>query len=200
MEIKKAVFQGSFPDVTRLPAHQLPEFAFIGRSNVGKSSLINMLCANDKLAHTSATPGKTQLINRFLVDDRYMIVDLPGYGFARLSKKHRTSLEQMVFGYVRQAPRLTLLFVLLDCRHPLQQIDFEFLLRLGNWEVPFALILTKCDKISATAVERQKKAFATALEAYWEEVPPMIATSAQTGSGRTELIQYIGSILTSLKE
>ncbi len=195
MKLQQAVFVSSAPGVDKMPVHNLPEFAFIGRSNVGKSSLINMLCQNFKLAHTSATPGKTQLINHFCVDNRWMIVDLPGYGFAKVPKTVRAGLEKMITGYICKAPQLVLLFVLIDCRHPLQKIDLDFLLKLGQWGIPFSLIFTKTDKISATALSLQKQAFTEALAAYWEEVPPIFATSSQTGAGREEVLDYVGSIL-----
>lgn len=195
MKLQQAVFVSSAPSVDKMPVHNLPEFAFIGRSNVGKSSLINMLCHDSKLAHTSSTPGKTQLINHFRVDDKWMIVDLPGYGFAKVPKAIRTGIEKMITDYICNAPQLTLLFVLIDCRHPLQKIDLDFLMQLGHWEIPFAIIFTKTDKISPTALELQKKNFAHALENYWEELPPILATSSQTGNGRDTVLDYIGSIL-----
>lgn len=195
MEVSQAIFMGSSPDASQLTLHHKPEFAFIGRSNVGKSSLINLLCKQSKLAHTSATPGKTQLINRFLVDDRWVITDLPGYGFAKVSKKHRETLERMITGYIQKAPEMTLLFVLVDCRHALLKIDLDFLIRLGEWGIPFALIFTKTDKLSATALRNRLDAFAKDLSDYWEELPPFFAVSSQNGNGRKEVLDYIGSIL-----
>lgn len=172
MEIKEASFLSATIKVDEIPAPGLEEFAFIGRSNVGKSSLINMLCNRRKLAHTSSTPGKTQCINRFLIDKSWIITDLPGYGFAKVSKTKRAALEAMIQGYIRRAPNMTLLFVLLDSRHPLQQIDLDFLLKLGNWQIPIALVLTKSDKLSKTALEKQAATMRKSLSHYWEPLPP----------------------------
>lgn len=194
MEIKEASFLSATIKVDEIPAPGLEEFAFIGRSNVGKSSLINMLCNRRKLAHTSSTPGKTQCINRFLIDKSWIITDLPGYGFAKVSKTKRAALEAMIQGYIRRAPNMTLLFVLLDSRHPLQQIDLDFLLKLGNWQIPIALVLTKSDKLSKTALEKQAATMRESLSHYWEPLPPFFIVSSLTGEGRKELLDYIGSI------
>ncbi|MBP6867916.1 MAG: YihA family ribosome biogenesis GTP-binding protein [Bacteroidales bacterium] len=194
MEIKEASFLSATIKVDEIPAPGLEEFAFIGRSNVGKSSLINMLCNRRKLAHTSSTPGKTQCINRFLIDKSWIITDLPGYGFAKVSKTKRAALEAMIQGYIRRAPNMTLLFVLLDSRHPLQQIDLDFLLKLGNWQIPIALVLTKSDKLSKTALEKQAATMRKSLSHYWEPLPPFFIVSSLTGEGRKELLDYIGSI------
>lgn len=195
MEIKDALFLSSTVNPDELPANDLEEFAFIGRSNVGKSSLINMLCRKPRLAHTSSTPGKTQCINRFLIDNRWIIVDLPGYGFAKVSKTKRSQLQSMIYGYIKRSPRLTLLFVLLDPRHPIQQIDLDFLLKLGEWGIPFVTVMTKTDKLSKTALEKQLSSFKQLLGKYWEPLPLLFATSSKTTSGRKELLDYIGSIL-----
>ena len=194
MEIKEASFLSATTNVDEIPIPELEEFAFIGRSNVGKSSLINMLCNRRKLAHTSSTPGKTQCINRFLVDQGWIITDLPGYGFAKVSKTKRAALEAMINGYIRRAPGMTLLFVLLDARHPLQQIDLDFLIRLGNWQVPFAIVLTKSDKLSKTALERRSASLRESVSQYWDPLPPFFVVSSLTGEGRKELLDYIGSI------
>ncbi|HOG25292.1 MAG TPA: ribosome biogenesis GTP-binding protein YihA/YsxC [Bacteroidales bacterium] len=194
MEIKEASFLSSTIKVDEIPTPVLEEFAFIGRSNVGKSSLINMLCNRRKLAHTSSTPGKTQCINRFLIDNSWIITDLPGYGFAKVSKTKRALLQSMTQGYIRSAPNMTMLFVLLDSRHPLQQIDLDFLLMLGNWQIPFALVLTKSDKLSKTALEKQAASIRESLSHYWEPLPRFFVVSSLTGEGRKELLDYIGSI------
>lgn len=195
MEIHRSSFLLSVPSVEQLPEHNMHEFAFIGRSNVGKSSLINMLCGNNGLAHTSSTPGKTQLINRFLIDDRWTVVDLPGYGFAKVSKLKREALSAMIFGYICRSRQMTLLFVLLDCRHPLQKIDLEFLLKLGELNIPFALIFTKADKLSRTALEKKIQSIKKELLEYWEELPPSFVSSSTTSLGRREVLDYIGTVL-----
>jgi len=195
MEINQAIFQGSFTN-TEVPVGDAPvEFAFIGRSNVGKSSLINMLCRTKGLAHTSSTPGKTQLINKFLINGKWIITDLPGYGFAKVSKTLRARLEIMIQNYIQRTPQMVLLFVLLDCRHSLQKIDLEFLLKLGSWQIPFALVLTKSDKLSKTALQKQTELFQEALSQYWEPLPPLFAVSSKTASGRQDLLDYMGSVL-----
>lgn len=171
MEINQATFLGSFTKTEGLVAEAPLEFAFIGRSNVGKSSLINMLCRTKGLAHTSSTPGKTQCINKFLINGKWIITDLPGYGFAKISKTLRASLEIMIRNYIQHTPQMVLLFVLLDCRHPLQKIDLEFLLKLGSWQIPFALVLTKADKLSKTALQKQTDGFHETLSQYWEPLP-----------------------------
>ncbi|HHV02424.1 MAG: ribosome biogenesis GTP-binding protein YihA/YsxC [Bacteroidales bacterium] len=195
MEIKQAIFLFSTTDPDKRPENDLEEFAFIGRSNVGKSSLINILCRKPGLARTSSTPGKTQCINRFLIDGKWIITDLPGYGFAKVSKTKRAQIQSMIKGYISRSPRLTLLFVLLDSRHPLQQIDLDFLLLMGEWSIPFAIILTKTDKLSKTALEKQALSFRELLKAYWEPLPPLFAVSSKTSAGQKELLDYIGSIL-----
>ena len=143
MTIKQAIFAGSCTNVAAKPARKLPEFAFIGRSNVGKSSLINLLCDNRKLAKTSSTPGKTQLINHFLINDRWYLVDLPGYGYARMSQEGRDRLRRMIEGYISQSEELVVLFVLIDCRHDIGKIDLDFIHRLGENGIPFAILFTK---------------------------------------------------------
>lgn len=194
MIISDAQFICSSPEVGKIPAHDFPEFAFIGRSNVGKSSLINCLCRK-KLAHTSGTPGKTQLINHFQINNKWFIVDLPGYGYAKIPKPKREGLRRMIEGYVLEAPKLFLLFVLLDCRHPLQEIDRNFLLFLGENGIPFSILLTKCDKLSASAQLRQLKAMEEAIGEYWETLPRIIRCSGETGQGREEILDYIGDLL-----
>ena len=198
MIIRQASFAGSSEHLKDRPAARLPEFAFIGRSNVGKSSLINCLCNNNKLAHTSATPGKTQLVNHFLINDSWYLVDLPGYGYAKIGKKDRERLAAMIREYVLGSPEMVLLFVLLDSRHDLQKIDLEFLQTLGEEGVPFAIIYTKCDKSGATALEAQLVKNNDGLLEYWEELPPVFRSSSKDGTGREEILDYIGSVLKTL--
>ncbi|MDI9551460.1 MAG: YihA family ribosome biogenesis GTP-binding protein [Bacteroidales bacterium] len=195
MTISDARFTSSSTRVSDKPARKLPEFAFIGRSNVGKSSLINMLCGNRKLAKTSSTPGKTRLINHFLINDRWYLVDLPGYGFAKISKDGREQLRKMILDYVLHSQEMVTLFVLVDSRHDIQKIDLEFLEMLGINGVPFALIFTKSDKqgpnVLKARIERNKEI----LSEQWEEFPPMFASSTKTGAGREEILDYIGTLL-----
>lgn len=198
MIIRQASFAGSSEHLKDRPQARLPEFAFIGRSNVGKSSLINCLCNNNKLAHTSATPGKTQLVNHFLINDSWYLVDLPGYGYAKIGKAGREKLASMIREYVLGSEEMVLLFVLLDSRHDLQKIDLEFLQMLGEEGVPFAIIYTKCDKSGATALEAQLTKNNAGLLEYWEELPPVFRSSSKDGSGREEILDYIGSVLKTL--
>ena len=195
MRISEAKFVGSSPTVAMKPSRKLPEFAFIGRSNVGKSSLINMLCGNSKLAKTSSTPGKTKLINHFLINDSWYIVDLPGYGFAKISKKEREGLRLMINDYILNSEEMTLLFVLIDSRHDLQKIDQEFINGLGENGIPFAIIFTKGDKLGPNALLKQIERDKAILSEQWEELPPMIASSAQTGQGRDEILNFIQQYL-----
>ena len=155
MTINEATFAGSCTRVSQKPSRKLPEFAFIGRSNVGKSSLINMLCGNRKLAKTSQTPGKTKLINHFLINDSWYLVDLPGYGFAKISKEGREELRKMINDYIGKSEEMVLLFVLVDCRHDITRIDRDFIAGLGENGIPFAIIFTKCDKLGPNALKAQ---------------------------------------------
>ncbi len=195
MTINDARFVTSSTRVSEKPARKLPEFAFIGRSNVGKSSLINMLCGNRKLAKTSSTPGKTRLINHFLINDRWYLVDLPGYGFAKISKDGREQLRKMILDYVLHSQEMVILFVLVDSRHDIQKIDREFLEMLGINGVPFALIFTKSDKQGPNVLKAQIERNKEILSEQWEEFPPIFASSAKTGSGREEILDYIGTLL-----
>lgn len=195
MTINDARFVTSSTRVSEKPARKLPEFAFIGRSNVGKSSLINMLCGNRKLAKTSSTPGKTRLINHFLINDRWYLVDLPGYGFAKISKDGREQLRKMILDYVLHSQEMVTLFVLVDSRHDIQKIDLEFLEMLGINGVPFALIFTKSDKQGPNVLKAQIERNKEILSEQWEEFPPIFASSAKTGSGREEILDYIGTLL-----
>ena len=200
MRITKAVFAGSSQKLEDRPKAKLPEFAFIGRSNVGKSSLINTLCSNDKLAKTSATPGKTLLINHFLINGSWYLVDLPGYGYAKISQKGRENLTKMINGYISNSQELALLFVLLDSRHPIQKIDLEFLMALGEAQVTFSIIFTKGDKLGKNALAAQVEANKKTLLQYWEELPPIFVTSSETGFGKEDLLEYIESVLGIIKE
>lgn len=200
MDIKNAEFTLSSPMVTMCPKDNKPEFAFIGRSNVGKSSLINMLTNNKKLAKTSATPGKTLLINHFIINREWYLVDLPGYGFAKRSKKEINKLEQMISGYILQREQLVNVFVLVDVRHEAQKIDLEFINWLGESSIPFAIVFTKADKLGVGKVKANVEAYKAVLSETWEEMPPMFVTSAEKKTGRDEVLDYIDSIIKSLKE
>ena len=192
--IQHAEFVISNPDVATCPKSTLPEYAFIGRSNVGKSSLINMLCHNPKLAKTSQKPGKTLLINHFLVDGKWHLVDLPGYGFAQTGQKQREQLRKMIERYCLLREQLVSLFVLVDCRLAPQKIDLEFMTWLGENEVPFAIVFTKADKVGKGRLSENVGAYKQTLLETWEELPPIFITSAEKGDGGKELINYIESI------
>jgi GTP-binding protein len=210
MQIKWAKYVISSPDYTKCPPADKPEYAFIGRSNVGKSSLINMLCNFEKLAKTSSAPGKTQLINHFLIDsapspqssqvssppgkDRmglWYIVDLPGYGFAKVSLRSRRRWEQMIENYLRKRENLTMVFVLIDSRHSPQKIDLEFMDQLRKWEVPFSIIFTKTDKESQSVVSKNIKDFFSAMKKTWQFLPQYFSSSAVKKSGRDKILALI---------
>ena len=191
MTITEAKFAGSCTRVSQKPSRRLPEFAFIGRSNVGKSSLINMLCGNRKLAKTSSTPGKTKLINHFIINDSWYLVDLPGYGFAKISQKGREELRKMINDYIEKSEEMVVLFVLIDSRHDITKIDREFLAGLGENGVPFAIIFTKGDKLGPNALKAQIERDKEILSEDWEEMPPMFASSAETGAGKEDILDYI---------
>ena len=178
MHIKSATFVISNTDVRKCPEGNLPEYAFIGRSNVGKSSLINMLTNRKGLAMTSATPGKTLLINHFLINDEWYLVDLPGYGFAQRGMAQREQLRQIIESYILGREQLVCLFVLIDCRHPAQKIDLEFMEWLGENEVPFTIIFTKTDKIGRGRLKENLNAYKEAMSGTWEELPPMMCSSS----------------------
>ena len=180
------------------PRSTLPEYAFIGRSNVGKSSLINMLTRNPKLAKTSQKPGKTLLINHFLIDDKWHLVDLPGYGYAQAGQKQREKLRQMIERYCLLRQELCSLFVLVDCRHEPQPIDLEFMEWLGENEVPFAIVFTKGDKLGKVRLRENVEAYKQKMLETWVELPPVFVTSAETGMGGDELLRYIESINESI--
>ncbi len=200
MDIKTAEFSISAPMVSMCPKDTKPEYAFIGRSNVGKSSLINMLTNNKKLAKTSATPGKTLLINHFIINKEWYLVDLPGYGFAKRSKKEVAKLDQMIRGYILQREQLVNVFVLVDIRLEPQQIDLEFIDWLGQSSVPFTIVFTKADKLTANKANLSVEAYKKKLLETWEELPPMFLTSAEKKQGRDEVLDYIGQINRELKE
>jgi GTP-binding protein len=191
MIIKTAIFKKSAAKLQDCPRSNFPEYAFIGRSNVGKSSLINMLCNNNKLAKTSATPGKTQLINFFLINDRWHLVDLPGYGFAKTSKTNRDKFELIISDYCQKRENLATLFVLIDSRLPLQKIDFDFMQWCSTKEIPFSIIYTKADKNSKTELERNIKKIENDLLKHWEELPNSFITSAEKKTGKEEILDFI---------
>jgi len=189
--IKTITFLQSEVDWRKAPSSKLPEYAFIGRSNVGKSSLINMLANHKSIAKTSSKPGKTQTINHFLVNHAWYLVDLPGYGYAKISKTMREKWVKMIHDYLVLRENLQIIFVLIDARLEPQKIDLEFINSLGEKQVPFALVFTKSDKISATRVSQNVEAFKRAMLETWEELPPLFVSSAVTGKGRTEILDYI---------
>lgn len=198
MVIKSAEFVISNSQVSKCPTTGLPEYAFIGRSNVGKSSLINMLTGKKGLAMTSQKPGKTQLINHFIINGAWHLVDLPGYGYARLSKDGREKLKTMIEDYTLERKELVCLFVLVDSRHEPQKIDLEFIQWLGEEGVPFALVFTKADKLTKGRLAANLEAYKARLLEEWEELPPIFVTSSEQQLGRDELLSYIEGINTTL--
>ena len=198
MVIKSAEFVISNSQVSKCPTTGLPEYAFIGRSNVGKSSLINMLTGKKGLAMTSQKPGKTQLINHFIINGAWYLVDLPGYGYARLSKDGREKLKTMIEDYALERKELVCLFVLVDSRHEPQKIDLEFIQWLGEEGVPFALVFTKADKLTKGRLAANLEAYKARLLEEWEELPPIFVTSSEQQLGRDELLSYIEGINTTL--
>ena len=199
MEIKKSEFVISAPTVSKCPSDTKPEYAFIGRSNVGKSSLINMLCNHKNLAKTSATPGKTLLINHFIINNEWYLVDLPGYGFAKRSKSVQQKITNMITSYILQREQLINTFVLVDIRHEQQKIDREFIDWLGQSNVPFAIIFTKADKLGPVRARHNAEAWMRKLSDTWEELPPYFVTSSETKAGRDEVLGYIEQINAELK-
>ena len=192
MRIKNVVFTMSAPNLAGCPTEKYPEYAFVGRSNVGKSSLINMLTGIHNLARTSADPGKTRLINYFLVDEEWYLVDLPGYGYARISKDKRKGWDQMVREYIESRNSLFYTFLLIDSRHEPQGNDLRFVDWLGGKGLPFCLVFTKVDKLSKNKLQFTIDAFKKEMEKKWEELPPIFITSAHTGAGKTEILDFIG--------
>ena len=198
MKISDARFVSSSTRVQQKPKQRLPEFAFIGRSNVGKSSLINMLCGNSKLAMTSSTPGKTKVVNHFIINDSWYLVDLPGYGYAKMSQRGRDELAAVIRDYIFNSEEMILLFVLIDSRHDIGKVDMDFLSDLGANGVPFAIIYTKCDKQGPNVVAAQVEKDKQILLESWEELPPIFISSAQKGTGKEEILNYIENILATL--
>ena len=198
MKIKSAEFVISNIDVSKCPQGGLPEYAFIGRSNVGKSSLINMLTGHKGLAMTSSKPGKTLLINHFIIDKKWYLVDLPGYGYAQRSQKVQGQISSIIDRYVMQREQLTSLFVLVDSRLKPQKIDLDFITWLGENGVPFGIIFTKVDKLSKAKVDENVQAFLDTLREEWEELPPYFLSSAEKGTGKEEILGYIEEINKSL--
>jgi GTP-binding protein len=194
MDITTSSYIISSPAYGDCPAPDRPEYAFIGRSNVGKSSLINMICNNEKLAKTSNTPGKTQLINHFIINNEWYIVDLPGYGFAKVSQSQRKKWEKMIEDYLRKRENLVNVFVLIDSRHTPQKIDLEFVNRLGQWHVPFTLIFTKADKENQRTVSAHVKAFLDGMRKTWQFLPQHVVTSAVKKTGRKKILEIIGEM------
>ncbi|MBO8477639.1 MAG: YihA family ribosome biogenesis GTP-binding protein [Bacteroidetes bacterium] len=199
MKITEALFAGSSTRISEKPSQKFPEFAFIGRSNVGKSSLINMLCNNRKLAMTSSTPGKTRLVNHFLVNRQWYLVDLPGYGYAKMSMSGKQKLAQIIRNFINLSPELVMLFVLIDSRHDIGKTDMDFLFELGESRIPFAIIFTKGDKLGPVALERQIEKNKQMILEHWEELPPVFVSSSSNGMGKEEILDYIGSVLEDLK-
>ena len=213
MKIKTAEYLISSARVEQCPSTGLPEYAFIGRSNVGKSSLINMLTGNGKLAKTSATPGKTILINHFIInkpadgkrpssaaDSPWYLVDLPGYGYAKRGKKAQEDFEKMISSYILEREQMSLLFLLIDSRHEPQRIDLEFIEWLGENGIPFTIVFTKADKLSKGRLGNNVQYYLDELSKQWEELPPYFISSSETGMGREEILQYIGEVNTMLQD
>ncbi len=200
MHIKSAEFLMSNSDVTKCPANRIPEYAFIGRSNVGKSSLINMLMLRKNLAKTSGRPGKTQLINHFIINKNWHLVDLPGYGYARVSKSSKKTFQKFITDYFLQREQLVCAFVLIDSRHEPQPIDLEFLEWMGENDIPFGIVFTKADKVKPMALERNIDIYKTKLLETWTEMPRYFVTSSTNDMGREELLGYIDDVNKNFKD
>ena len=199
MKITEALFSGSSTRISEKPKQKFPEFAFIGRSNVGKSSLINMLCKNRKLAMTSSKPGKTKLVNHFLINRQWYLVDLPGYGYAKMSATGKQKLEQVIRNYINLSQEMVMLFVLIDARHDIGQIDLDYLIELGQGQIPFAIIFTKGDKLGPNALAAQIEKNKQKILELWEELPPVFVSSSETSQGREEILNYIESVLNTME-
>jgi len=199
MQVTSAEFISSYADVRKCPEPDRPEFAFIGRSNVGKSSLINMLTNSRHLAKTSANPGKTQTINHFLINKSWYLVDLPGYGYANVSKSIREGFGKIIEDYVLKRPNLACLFILIDSRLEAQKNDLSFIEWAGSKGIPIALLLTKADKLTRNELAKNIAAYKRTLLSQWEELPPIIVTSAEDTSGKDEVLQFIASAITNYK-
>ncbi|MCH9659844.1 MAG: ribosome biogenesis GTP-binding protein YihA/YsxC [Bacteroidetes bacterium] len=191
MKITSAEFVVSNSDVAKCPKDQLAEYAFIGRSNVGKSSLINMLMQRKSLAKTSGRPGKTQLINHFIINKEWFLVDLPGYGYARVSKSSKKVFQKFITQYFEKRQQLVLAFVLIDCRHEPQKVDMDFMQWMGENQIPFSIIFTKADKLKPNAITRNVEAYTQKMLETWEEMPQYFITSSSKGIGRDEVLNYI---------
>lgn len=207
MKIKKAAFAGSSTTLKGRPGRRYPEIAFIGRSNVGKSSLINMLCLGaekitkgKELARTSSSPGKTISVNHFLINDSWYLVDLPGYGYAKVSGKQREELARMNNEYIGGSEELATLFVLLDSRHPLQKVDLDFITALGEEGIPFSIIFTKSDKPGKNELQKNIESVKSSLSEYWEELPPIFVSSSEKNTGKEEIIAHMEQVLDLFKE
>ena len=198
MKVSEAKFAGSSTKVSQKPKRRLPEFAFIGRSNVGNSSLINSLSGNNKLAMTSSTPGKTKLVNHFLINDKWYLVDLPGYGYAKVGQKGRDEIAAVIQDYILHSEELVMLFVLIDSRHDIGRIDIDFIAELGEHQIPFALIMTKCDKQGPNVLKAQIEKDREILLQQWEELPPVFISSSEKRMGCKEILDYIGETLETL--
>lgn len=199
MKITEARFVSSSTRTSQKPRQKLPEFAFIGRSNVGKSSLINMLCNNRKLAMTSSTPGKTKLVNHFLINGKWYLVDLPGYGYAKMSQKGRDELTAVITDYITRSAEMVMLFVLIDSRHDIGKVDLDFINKLGENSIPFAIIFTKADKQGPNVLAAQIEKDREILLQTWDELPPMFISSSEKGTGRDEILDYIDKILSTIQ-
>lgn len=200
MEINTAEFLMSNTDLSKCPQDGKPEYAFIGRSNVGKSSLINRLVNKKNLAHTSGKPGKTQLINHFTINDAWYLVDLPGYGYAKVSKSSRSKFQKMIEDYILERSTLINLFVLIDSRHEPQKIDLEFMEWLGESGIPFSMVFTKIDKLKSNQLNKNLKIYNTKMLETWNELPMQFASSAESGAGKAEILSYIGQINAKLEK
>ena len=200
MKIKSADFVVSNTDINKCPKEHIPEYAFIGRSNVGKSSLINMLTGRKSLAKTSGKPGKTKLINHFKINDNWFLVDLPGYGYARVSKKNRSIFAKFIYEYLEKRENLICTFVLIDSRHEPQKIDMEFMEWLGQNQIPFVIIFTKMDKLSSSQLNKNLTKYKIEMLKKWENIPQIFRSSALSGLGKSEILKFIEQTNTSVKD
>ena len=200
MKIKSAEFVISNTDIDKCPNERIPEYAFIGRSNVGKSSLINMLTGRKSLAKTSGKPGKTQLINHFKINDNWFLVDLPGYGYAKVSKKNRSIFAKFIYEYLEKRENLICTFVLVDSRHEPQKIDMLFMEWLGQNQIPFVIIFTKMDKLSSSQLNKNLTKYKTEMLKTWEDIPQTFRSSAESGLGKSEILKFIEQTNTSVKD
>ena len=200
MKIKSADFVISNTDIDKCPKERIPEYAFIGRSNVGKSSLINMLTGRKSLAKTSGKPGKTQLINHFKINDNWFLVDLPGYGYAKVSKKNRSIFAKFIYEYLEKRENLICTFVLVDSRHEPQKIDMLFMEWLGQNQIPFVIVLTKMDKLSSSQLNKNITKYKTEMLKTWEDIPQTFRSSAESGLGKSEILKFIEQTNTSVKD